>query len=113
MSDAHLFERLKADHDTHRDLLAKAAEAVRAGHPGLEVTERLVSSPASVGVVEAAQGASLVVTGAHGRGTIGGLFLGSVSHDILLNMPAPVAVVPGPTHRRRRGERSRPVPPDA
>lgn len=80
----------------HSDMLSAAAKRVREGHPGLEVVEKTASGSASVALVTAAQGSELLVVGSHGRGAIGGLILGSVSHDALMNMPAPVAVVPHP-----------------
>lgn len=72
------------------------AERVRSDHPGLVVEERFVPGPAAVALVEAAHHGALLVVGSHGRGALGGLILGSVSHDVLMNMPAPVAVVPSP-----------------
>lgn len=82
--------------DAHTRMLRDAAERLRAAHPTLVVEERLEPGPISVAVVEAAEGASLLVIGSHGKGAIRDLVLGSVSHDALLNMPAPVAVIPAP-----------------
>lgn len=75
-------------------LLASAAYRVERAYPNLSVTQALHPGSAAVAIVRAARGASLVVVGSRGRGAIAGFFLGSVSHDVLLNMPAPVAVVP-------------------
>ena len=77
-----------------RKLLADAAHRVSAGHPNIAVKQAMHAGSAAVAIVRAAAGASLVVVGSRGRGAIADLFLGSVSHDVLLNMPAPVAVVP-------------------
>lgn len=82
--------------DAHTKMLRGAAERIRAAHPALVVEEELDPGPIAVAVVEAAAGASLLVVGSHGKGVIRDLVLGSVSHDVLLNMPAPVAVVPRP-----------------
>lgn len=82
--------------DTHRTALSLAAERIHDAHPGLEIREQFEPSPASPAIVRAAEGAALVVVGTHGRGALGGLILGSVSHGVLMNMPAPVAVVPYP-----------------
>jgi nucleotide-binding universal stress UspA family protein len=77
-----------------RQLLAEAAHRVELAYPTLPVTQSLHAGQAAVALVGAASHASLVVVGSRGRGAITGFFLGSVSHDVLLNMPAPVAVVP-------------------
>lgn len=79
---------------TNRSLLATAAHRIEQAYPDLSVTQGLHPGSAAVAIVRAAHGASLVVVGSRGRGAIAGFFLGSVSHDVLLNMPAPVAVVP-------------------
>jgi nucleotide-binding universal stress UspA family protein len=75
-------------------ILARAVTAVRESYPELEVTGSLEQSPPPEALVEAGRSAGLVVVGTHGRGPVGGLILGSVSHDVLLGMPCPVAVVP-------------------
>jgi nucleotide-binding universal stress UspA family protein len=74
----------------------EAARSVRAAHPGLVVTTEVVTGSAATAIADAGRDASLVVVGSHGRSALGGLLLGSVSHDVLLALPAPVAVVPGP-----------------
>lgn len=82
--------------NAHTRMLRDAAAEIRTAHPTVTVEERLEPGPIAVAVVEAAAGASLLVVGSHGKGVARGLFLGSISHDVLLNMPAPVAVVPRP-----------------
>lgn len=78
----------------HRKLLADAAHRIKAAYPALSVTHILHAGSAAVAIVRAAMRASLVVVGSRGRGAVAGFFLGSVSHDVLLDMPAPVAVIP-------------------
>ncbi|WP_160140996.1 MULTISPECIES: universal stress protein [Cryobacterium] len=80
----------------HAEILAERAERVRAANPDLQVTEVLEQGLPAFVLVEASRDASLIVVGTHGRGAVGSLFLGSVSHDVLLNLPCPVAVVPRP-----------------
>jgi nucleotide-binding universal stress UspA family protein len=46
-------------------------------------------------LLEEAEGAALLVVGSHGRGTLGGMLLGSVSHAAVYHAPCPVAVVRG------------------
>ncbi len=83
----------------HRRLLEGAAQRIRVAHPALSMTHLLHGGSAAIAIVRAAPGASLVVVGTRGRGAVSALFLGSVSQDVLLNLPVPVAVVPR-THAR-------------
>jgi nucleotide-binding universal stress UspA family protein len=78
----------------HRQLLVGAAQRIRLAHRDLSVTHLLHGGSAAVAIVRAAAGASLVVVGSRGRGGLTAFLLGSVSQDVLLNLPAPVAVVP-------------------
>ncbi|ASD22078.1 hypothetical protein B7495_08215 [Cryobacterium sp. LW097] len=80
--------------EAHEDILARALERVRAQHPAVDASGTLVQGAAAPALVEAAGHAALLVVGTHGRGAVAGLILGSVSHDVLLNMPCPVVVVP-------------------
>lgn len=77
-----------------RALLTKTADRIRLSHPTVPITTEFKGGSAAVALVLAGTDASLVVVGSRGRGSVAGFFLGSVSHDVLLNMPAPVAVVP-------------------
>jgi nucleotide-binding universal stress UspA family protein len=89
-------EALRVDDiiEVNRALLSDAATRIRNTYPGLTVTEHLESGSATVALVHEASTASLVVVGTRGHGAVTDLLLGSVSHDLILNMPAPVAVVP-------------------
>lgn len=80
----------------HSAILADAAGRVRIANPGLTVREVLEQGPAARVLIDASEESELVVVGTHGRGAVGGLFLGSVSHDVLLNLRCPVAVIPRP-----------------
>jgi nucleotide-binding universal stress UspA family protein len=82
--------------EMHRLLLSSAVSRIRAEYPRLNCSESLETVSAPEALVRAAQAAELLVVGSHRRGLIAGLILGSVSHDVLLNMPCPVAVVPHP-----------------
>lgn len=82
--------------EAHEEILALAAGRIRDANPGLAVTAVLEQGPAAPTLVEASREAALLVVGSHGRGAVAGLILGSVSHDVLLNMPCPIAVVPRP-----------------
>jgi nucleotide-binding universal stress UspA family protein len=50
-------------------------------------------NPASA-LIERAIGSALLVVGTRGRGRMAAAMLGSVSHDVLLNLPCPVLVTP-------------------
>jgi nucleotide-binding universal stress UspA family protein len=78
-----------------RRVLHDALEEVATSHPGLLVTTRLEEGPTIPRLVEAAERAQLLVVGRGGRGIFREILqLGSVAHDVLLNPPAPVAIVP-------------------
>jgi len=79
-----------------REQFSGVVARTRAAHPTLFVVEHLTPGSASVALVSRAQRAALVVVGSHARSALGGLILGSVSHDVLMNMPAPVAVLSHP-----------------
>jgi len=84
--------------EAHEDILGRALARVRADHPTIDASGTLVQGAAAPALVEAAGHAALLVVGTHGRGAVAGLILGSVSHDVLLNMPCPVIVVPRSRH---------------
>lgn len=94
--------------EAHEDILARALERVTSGHPALTATTMLMQGAAAPALVDVAASATMLIVGTHGRGAVAGLILGSVSHDVLLNMPCPVLVVPrGPiaTERNPGGSR--------
>lgn len=80
----------------HTQLLAGAVDRIAREHPGVAVTHGLHAGAASVAILRASAQASLIVVGSRGRGALAGFFLGSVSHDVLLDALVPVAVVPRP-----------------
>ncbi|WP_411700718.1 universal stress protein [Conyzicola sp.] len=80
--------------DLHARALAETLAHVRAGWPGLELHQRFREGPAALVLAEEAAGASLLVVGRHDRATVGDTLLGSTSHDLLLGMTCPIAVVP-------------------
>lgn len=86
-----MFEALAS---ANLELLTEATDRIRKAHPDLSVSGHLETGSAAISLVKAAKDASLVVVGSRGRGVIAGFVLGSVSHDLLMNMPAPVMVVP-------------------
>ncbi|WP_262287215.1 universal stress protein [Micromonospora sp. MA102] len=88
-------EELRAEEER---VLAEAVAGWAERHPEVRVRRKVVAaSPAAALVAESAD-AQLVVVGAHGRGSLGGLLLGSVSHAVLHHARSPLAIV-----RHRRG----------
>jgi nucleotide-binding universal stress UspA family protein len=74
---------------------AAVDEAVQHLPKGMTATTRLVDAPAAEAIVgEASQGGhDLIVVGSRGRGDVGAMFLGSVSHRVLHSSRVPVLVV--------------------
>src|SRR5262245_14238847 len=63
--------------------------------PGIEPTYELREGDVKRALLEAIKewGADLVIVGSHGKGAIGRLFLGSVSHALVTHAPCNVEVV--------------------
>jgi nucleotide-binding universal stress UspA family protein len=61
---------------------------------GVEVERELVEAPPARALIEAAQGAELLVVGSRGHGGFTGLLLGSVSQQCTHHAPCPVVIVP-------------------
>jgi nucleotide-binding universal stress UspA family protein len=63
--------------------------------PGIEATYELREGDVKRALLEAIKewGADLVIVGSHGKGAIGRLFLGSVSHALVTHAPCNVEVV--------------------
>jgi nucleotide-binding universal stress UspA family protein len=77
------------------DLLAQTAHEVRADHPSLSVTTRLIDgSPGGV-LVDVSRDAQLLVVGHRGLGGFGGLLVGSVAAQVTGHARCPVVVVRG------------------
>lgn len=86
------------------DVLDAAVARARTAHPRLSVITRSEHrDPASV-LVERSADAELVVVGAHGKGLLARMLLGSVSHRVVAHAQCPVVVV-----HREVGDPSLPV----
>lgn len=81
-----------AEEGAQRNADAALTQA-RALEPDLAGEVRVVRDRPAQALVGASDGAGLVVVGARGHGSVGGLFLGSVSHAAVHGARCPVAVV--------------------
>jgi nucleotide-binding universal stress UspA family protein len=75
---------------------AAVDDAVKRLPEGVTAATKLIDAPAAeaiLGEVDAGGGYDLIVLGSRGRGDVGSLFLGSVSHHVLHSSRLPVLVV--------------------
>jgi nucleotide-binding universal stress UspA family protein len=80
-----------------RNLIEHALrEADADSFEGLEIERSAVEGPAARTLISEANGAELLVVGSRGRGGFVGLLLGSVSQQVALHPPCPVAILPPP-----------------
>jgi nucleotide-binding universal stress UspA family protein len=75
------------------EVLAQAQEGV----PAVDVERTIAPGGAAARLLDAAEGADLVVVGRRGLGGFGRLLLGSVSEHVARHAPCPVVVVPLPS----------------
>ncbi|GGM42266.1 universal stress protein [Micromonospora sonchi] len=87
---------LDAFREQEERVLAESVAEWSERHPEVTVRQRLVRGSPGRALVEQSRTAQLVVVGARGRGPLGGLLLGSVSHAVLHHAESPVAIVRKP-----------------
>ncbi|RKN16510.1 universal stress protein [Micromonospora musae] len=91
------FVPLTYDVDAYGDevgrVLAESVAGYAERYPQVAVRHRPVRGTAAHALTEESKSAQLMVVGAHGRGALGGLVLGSVSHAVLHHAHAPLAVI--------------------
>ena len=76
-------------------VLSEAISGHRQRYPDLKVTQRLENSRTRPALIEASEGAQLIVVGARGRGGFTGLLMGSVSQAVLHHAHCPIVVARG------------------
>lgn len=80
---------LDAEERVIRDAVADVPIAREA-----DITPYVVQDNPAAALIAQASGAALLVVGTRGRGRFSASMLGSVSHDVLQNLPCPVLVTP-------------------
>ena len=79
------------DHRRER-ALETANAAVRSMQPAPTVSTREIEAAPAAALIRAARGSRLLVVGSRPRGTAERTLMGSVAHDVLLNLETPVAI---------------------
>ena len=83
------------DFDPERDVrqtLETTVAPVRAAHPDVQITTRVVSGHPAPVLVDASKGAELLVVGSRGHGEFAGMVIGSVSEHCAAHAHCPVLV---------------------
>jgi len=78
--------------DDERRLLAERLAGWQQKYPDVQVDRVVTQGRPAHSLLQAAEGAQLVVVGTRGRGGVRGLLLGSTSHALLHHAPCPVIV---------------------
>lgn len=81
------------DEAADEDVLDAAAARARASFPGISVITRSDHRDPASALIERSTGAELVVVGAHGKGLLARVLLGSVSHRVVAHAQCPAVVV--------------------
>ncbi len=76
-------------------VLEEVLEPIRRRHPTADVQLKTVQGHPAPALVEASEGADLLVVGSHGHGAFAGMLLGSVSRHCVSHAKCPVLVVRG------------------
>ncbi|MEU9836454.1 universal stress protein [Streptosporangium sp. NPDC048047] len=82
--------------EDERRVLAEALAGRGEGHPDVKVVEQVEQGHPVEVLRDLSARADLLVVGSRGRGELGGLLLGSVSHSLIHHAACPMIVVPGP-----------------
>lgn len=91
----------------------EAADEIRAGLPGIDLTTTVAEGPPAQVLTEASRSASLLVVGNRGRGEFAGMLLGSVSGYVTTHAHCPVVVFRDGTEDEQPDSAAAPAPPAA
>jgi nucleotide-binding universal stress UspA family protein len=78
--------------DRRQHVLDAAARRARELHPDLVVQADAIEAPPARGLVDAAEGRRMLIMGTRDRHGAKRVMLGSVGHDVLLNVRVPVVL---------------------
>lgn len=78
-----------------RQMLAEAVREAAGAHPGVDIRTRVECGVPARVLLDAAEGAALLVVGSRGRGGFVGALLGSVGQHCVQHAPCPVVIVRG------------------
>lgn len=85
-------ELVDAQRTAAEEAIAIGVAGLAERYPDLEIRREIVQAPPVTALVNAAEGADLLVVGNRGKGSISRLLLGSVSHGVLQALPCPTVV---------------------
>lgn len=85
-------ELVESQRTAAEEAIAIGTAGLTGRYPDLELRREIVQAPPVTALVQAAEGAELLVVGSRGRGGISRLLLGSVSHGVLQALPCPTVV---------------------
>lgn len=99
LGDLPYYDDVKPADQDDEALLAEILAGFCEQYPDVDVRRSVVSLHPVPALLEASEGARLLVVGSHGRGGLERLLLGSVSRTLLHHAPCTVAVTRAVTHR--------------
>lgn len=85
--------------EAHELILDKCLAIISTEFPTLRISGRTVRGHIARSLLDASPSPELVVVGSQGRRLVGRTLLGSVSHEVLLNLEIPAVVVHSPADR--------------
>ncbi|WP_449277397.1 universal stress protein [Leucobacter sp. GX24907] len=88
-------ELVESQRTAAEEAIAIGTAGLAERYPDLQLRREIVQAPPVTALLQAAEGAELLVVGSRGRGGISRLLLGSVSHGVLQSLPCPTLVTRG------------------
>lgn len=85
-------ELVESQRTAAEEAIAIGTAGLAQRYPDLDLRREIVQAPPVTALLQAAEGAEMLVVGSRGRGGISRLLLGSVSHGVLQSLPCPTLV---------------------